>query len=140
MRNEKMSYLIRIVAGGYLIYLAYKLFQGSIITGEMTGGKKALGIAACLLFVVAGAFFVVTSLRRLMLLSQASPEELEDQGEALEENQEGQENQGEALEENQEDQENQGETRKEDPGELIEEENPEKAGEDQRGEADGEEK
>ncbi len=126
MRNEKMSYLIRIVAGGYLIYLAYKLFQGGIITGEMTGGKKALGIVACLLFVVAGAFFVVTSLRRLMLLSQASPEELEDQGEALEENQEGQENQGEIV--------------KEDPGELIEEENPEKAGEDQRGEADGEEK
>ncbi len=84
MRNEKMSYLIRIIAGGYLIYLAYKLFQGSIMTGEMTGGKKVLGIAACLLFLVAGAFFVITSLRHLMLLSQARPEEEEAEGEAIE--------------------------------------------------------
>lgn len=126
MRNEKMSYLIRIVAGGYLIYLAYKIFQGSILTGEMTGGKKVLGIVACLLFVAAGAFFLVTSLRRLMLLSQASPEEEEDQGEAIEENPEEEEDQEEALEEN--------------PGEFIEKENPEKTGEDQRGEADQEEK
>ena len=85
MRNEKMSYLIRIIAGGYLIYLAYKLFQGGILEGNMTGNNRILGIGACVLFVAAGAYFVVSSIRKLLLLNQTSQEEAEDQEAAAEE-------------------------------------------------------
>ena len=56
MRNPRTSYIIRIIAGGYLIYLAYQIITGGLMTGEMQGRAKLIGIVASALFIVTGAF------------------------------------------------------------------------------------
>ena len=56
MRNPRTAYIIRIIAGGYLIYLAYQIITGGLMTGEMQGRAKAIGIVASALFIVTGAF------------------------------------------------------------------------------------
>jgi TRAP-type C4-dicarboxylate transport system permease small subunit len=81
MRNEKFSNGIRIVAGGYLIYLAYQLIQG-VITGE--NDSPALGIGGGVLFIAAGAAFIVLSIRSMIRLSAEGQSE-EQNGEPAEE-------------------------------------------------------
>ena len=74
MRNEKVGLLIRIIAGGYLIYLAVELIRG-IITGE--NDSVALSICAGILFIVAGAAFIILSIRSMMRSSRESNEQSE---------------------------------------------------------------
>ena len=62
MRNEKFSYLIRIVAGIYLIRLAVKMVQEGILGTEIEGGNVVMGTIACVLFVGAAVFFIVSSI------------------------------------------------------------------------------
>ena len=79
MRNEKLSYVIRIAAGAYLIYLSVKLIREGILTGDMQGKNMALGIGACILFFGAAGYFIVSSLIKLakLLTAGQSQEEAE---------------------------------------------------------------
>lgn len=61
MRNEKFSYLIRIVAGVYLIRLAVRMVQEGILDAE-AGGNFFGGILACVLFIGAAGFFIISSI------------------------------------------------------------------------------
>ena len=74
MRNEKLSYFIRIIAGAYLFYLAVQLVQG-IAKGNMTGGSMILGICASILFFGAGAYFVLASIRGLLRMMRGDNEQ-----------------------------------------------------------------
>lgn len=57
-----MGLIFRIVAGAYLIYLAYSIYTGS---GNIEGGEKIAFIAAIAIFLVVGAAVVFTSLRAM---------------------------------------------------------------------------
>jgi|GEM_PF-761173 len=61
--QSKVSYTLRLIAGGYLLYLAYGLFQ-EIIAGKVID-QKILIIAATIVFTIVGAVLVVTSIRIL---------------------------------------------------------------------------
>ena len=58
----QMGLIFRIVAGGYLIYLAYSIYTGS---GSIEGGEKIAFIAAIVIFVIVGAVIVLQSLRAM---------------------------------------------------------------------------
>lgn len=56
----KSTLIIRLIAGGYLIYLAYELFMGlSANTGD--GAPIGVSIAAAVLFAVCGLVLVIFS-------------------------------------------------------------------------------
>lgn len=56
----KSTLVIRLIAGGYLIYLAYELFMGlSANTGE--GAPIGVSIAAAVVFAICGLILVVFS-------------------------------------------------------------------------------
>ena len=57
--NKKASYTLRIVAGAYLIYLAYSLIKGYIVEHEVSVGFMVVGI----IFGAVGLFFCVTGLQ-----------------------------------------------------------------------------
>lgn len=56
--NKKASYAFRILAGAYLIYLAYSLFKGYFVEHE----ASVFFVAAGVLFGALGLFFCVTGL------------------------------------------------------------------------------
>lgn len=56
---------IRILIGGYLVYLAYQLFD-SIMKGTATGTSLVICAIAAGVFVIAGVYFVVSSLLALL--------------------------------------------------------------------------
>lgn len=63
--KEKKKYLpnqsmlaIKAVLGGYLVYLAYDIMSTEILTGPRIGI-----ILFCVLFVIAGIFLVITTIR-----------------------------------------------------------------------------
>lgn len=58
----QMGLIFRIVAGAYLIYLAYSIYTGS---GNIEGGEKIAFIAAIFIFVIVGAVIVFNSLRAM---------------------------------------------------------------------------
>lgn len=55
-KSSKASHTIRVLAGGYLLYTAYCLFK------DMEGGNPLIVIPAGVIFVLFGAFFLITSL------------------------------------------------------------------------------
>jgi len=89
MRSPNSSNVLQIVAGVYLIYLAYKLFTEGILQGEMTGGMFFVGIIASAVFVVLGGIFAGKSLYQMM--------RPQDEEESLEETPAEEENAAEAL-------------------------------------------
>ena len=54
----KSSLIIRLIAGGYLIYLAYELFMG-LNVNTADGASVGVSIAAAVLFVVCGLILVI---------------------------------------------------------------------------------
>lgn len=56
---------IRIFIGGYLIYLAYQLFD-SIMKGTATGKSLIICAIAAGAFVLAGGYFVIISLIQIL--------------------------------------------------------------------------
>lgn len=64
-RNETKQYLpnqsmlaIKIILGGYLVYLAYDIMSTEILTGPRIGI-----VLFCILFVVAGVFLIIVTTR-----------------------------------------------------------------------------
>ena len=58
----QMGLMLRTVAGLYLLYLAYSIYNGA---GNVEGAEQIAFIAAIGIFVIAGAVVVVASLRAL---------------------------------------------------------------------------
>lgn len=55
---------IRVLAGGYLLYLLYEIIKGGGLT-ENTGGKLALMVVSLLLFAVFGVLFIIQGVKAL---------------------------------------------------------------------------
>ena len=56
--------MLRILVGGYLYYLIYKLLTGGAL--QNTGWKLAVMIGGIVLFAVFGGYFIMMSVRMLM--------------------------------------------------------------------------
>ncbi len=72
MRNEKVYYGIRILAGGYVAYMGYKLISG-LIQGQ-EGSHAVMGIFGAL-FIAAGIFIAITGIRGLSRAGGGAEEE-----------------------------------------------------------------
>ena len=79
MRNQSTRFYIWMLAGGYLVYLGFKLLRDGALSGEMTGGMLVFGWAAGLFFMAFGAFFAVIAVRGLKRLREQEQEEAEKQ-------------------------------------------------------------
>lgn len=60
MFQSKTRLTIRIVAGAYVLYIAGKLIWG-IYKGDITGNELYISLAAIVVFLAAGGFFVISS-------------------------------------------------------------------------------
>jgi len=56
--NTKASLIIRLIAGMYLVYLAYELFMGM---NESQGAPVAVSIGAAVIFLICGIFLVIVN-------------------------------------------------------------------------------
>lgn len=59
----QMNLVIRIVAGGYLLYLVYSMYKSF---GEAQGAEKFIFPAIAVLFAVIGAVIIVSALRAMV--------------------------------------------------------------------------
>ncbi len=81
---RKVSYMVRILAGGYLVYLMYQLFTESHASGE---SLTPLMIIAGVVMIVAGIYFVLGGLYALAngIYEENDPSKIEeDESEAEE--------------------------------------------------------
>ena len=69
--NNSFRYMIRILAGIYLLYLSWSLI-GGLRSGETSGIVFIIGIAV---FIVAGVFFILDALRNILRESRNSQTE-----------------------------------------------------------------
>ena len=56
----KSTLIIRLIAGMYLIYLAYELFMGLWEVGS-EGAPKGISIVAVIIFIICGLLLTITS-------------------------------------------------------------------------------
>ena len=88
MNNNKGSYVLRMIAGGYLIYLAYNILTAAM-RGETEGHTVPVTIAA-VVFIVMGAIILVFGVRGMMQISKEEnemteePEKSEEEEETVE--------------------------------------------------------
>ena len=75
MNKENSSNIIRVLAGGYLLYLSYDMIK-SLRAGEVA--NKWVMIAAIALFIVAGAGILFYGIKAMVKQSQMSDEEVVD--------------------------------------------------------------
>ncbi|MCD8197918.1 MAG: hypothetical protein LUE24_12265 [Lachnospiraceae bacterium] len=69
MRNEKGRRMIHLIAGGYLIYLVWQMFQSR---SEVTGTELIISVVASIVFAVVGVVLIISAVRTLM---KPDPEE-----------------------------------------------------------------
>ncbi len=69
MRNEKGRQMIHLIAGGYLIYLAWQMLQSR---SETSGTALIIGTVAMIAFTVIGVALIISAVRTLM---KPDPEE-----------------------------------------------------------------
>ncbi|MGI6008498.1 MAG: hypothetical protein ACOX8E_13575 [Ruminococcus sp.] len=73
MQNDRFSYILRTIAGAYLIYLSYKILS-SVMNGE-TGGHSVPVTIAAVIFIILGAVLVVFGARGLIRMQKESQQE-----------------------------------------------------------------
>ena len=73
-RNPNSSNILHIVAGLYLLYLAYNLFRDGVLNGEMVGNMRIVGILASVVFFAAGVLLTGSFVKN-MLKPAEDPEE-----------------------------------------------------------------
>ena len=79
--RSKFACGVRIVAGVYLIYMAYKLIYGAV-TGTAEGMHPAVGIIIGVVFGVLGVLFAIFGALSLVRISKEKPETTQQQEEA----------------------------------------------------------
>lgn len=77
--NSKSSLILRVVAGFYLVYLAYELFMGR---NDPMGAPIIVSVGAAIVFMIFGIYFVVTSAKDFLKAdakdkTEAATEEIE---------------------------------------------------------------
>ncbi len=72
---------IYVAAGGYLLYLAYKLYSSM---AQAEGLSHTLGLAAMAIFALGGVGMIVFGLRQLFLLAKNGASEFEKQQDPIE--------------------------------------------------------
>lgn len=72
MKINSTQATFRILAGGYLIYLDYKMISDGVFT-ENSGLKLVLLVAAILVFAAFGAFFIYQGLKAINDASKEQP-------------------------------------------------------------------
>ena len=77
MTNRNSSNIIRILGGGYLLYLAYQLINS--IRTENVGSSKIWLILATVLFIVSGAGILYFGIRGMMEQNKMSDNEVADE-------------------------------------------------------------
>ena len=65
MNRSKYGDTIRLLGGGYLVYLGIKIVREGVLTGSMQGKERVFAIICCIFFVVFGAGLAVYSIRNL---------------------------------------------------------------------------
>ncbi len=65
LRSPKFTYIIRIIAAAYIVYLAVSLI-GEIQKGAVTGGMFALGVIGIIAFLVFSVWAVISGVKGLM--------------------------------------------------------------------------
>ncbi|MGI6011932.1 MAG: hypothetical protein ACOX8H_10625 [Ruminococcus sp.] len=87
MQNDRFSYVLRTIAGAYLIYLSYRILE-SVAKGE-TGGHTVPVSVAAVIFIILGAVLVIFGVRGLVRMQKEGQQEAEEedaeQTEAIEE-------------------------------------------------------
>lgn len=73
MRNEKIYYIIRIIAGAYVIYLAYSILRD--VAAGKTGEHTTVLAIGGVVFVAAGAAFILWGLKGLKKAMGSSGQE-----------------------------------------------------------------
>ena len=69
--NPKFRHGIRVVAGCYLIYLAYQVIRDGIVKGGLQGRELVIGVAGSVAFIIIGVLLAVTSSRKLVNIQKA---------------------------------------------------------------------
>ena len=75
MNKENSSSIIRVLAGGYLLYLSYQMI-GSLRAGE--ADNEVLVMVAAIFFIISGAVILYFGIRGMIKQSQMSEEEVVD--------------------------------------------------------------
>lgn len=92
MRNDRFSYVLRTIAGAYLIYLSYNILS-SVAKGE-TGNHTIPVTIAAVIFIILGAVLVVFGVRGMIRMQKEGEQEIEEDGaetEVIEETEETEE-------------------------------------------------
>ncbi|MBR2188955.1 MAG: hypothetical protein IJ860_06085 [Eubacterium sp.] len=76
MGNPKFTQGIRMVAGVYLIYLAYQVIRDGLIGGGMTGRNFWIGLVGVIVFIGAGLYFAIRASKEMMRLQREDRERL----------------------------------------------------------------
>ena len=84
MQNPGARSIIRVIAGGYLAYLGYKILRDGVIGGGMEGKMRILGGLCSILFIAVGVAIALLALRGLSRARQEAEEEAEENAEAEE--------------------------------------------------------
>lgn len=75
--TNKSSYVLRMVAGGYLMYLAYNILV-AVFNGEATTHVAILGTAA-VIFMALGAIILISGIRGMKKAAHADATMLEEE-------------------------------------------------------------
>lgn len=78
MRNDRFSYVLRTIAGAYLIYLSYNILS-SVAKGE-TGNHTIPVTIAAVIFIILGAVLVVFGVRGMIRMQKEGEQEIEEDG------------------------------------------------------------
>lgn len=85
--RDKTRMTIRIIAGAYLAYLGFQLFQSM----KSESGNKALFIVMAIVFVVAGVVFAISGVKGMTQIRKLEAEGYYDEDDEDEENEENSE-------------------------------------------------
>ena len=79
MGRSAFSVIVRLIAGGYIMYLGYQLISGYIHPTEETGDPVWYALVCGIAFLVIGAFIIIDMIRR-QAMSSKEEEEAEAEG------------------------------------------------------------
>lgn len=74
MGRSAFSVIVRLIAGGYIMYLGYQLISGYIHPTEETGDPVWYALACGIAFLVIGAFIIIDMIRRQAMSSKEETE------------------------------------------------------------------
>ncbi len=74
-RMEKGRIILWVVAGAYLLFLAYQLGRGLVISAMESNSETVAAWCACVVFVIVGVVLLVLALRSWLRISREKKDE-----------------------------------------------------------------